>query len=129
MNKKRILLGEDDPSILKTTKFRLQHEGFEVITAMDGEAVLAQATDGVPIHLILLDVKLPKKSGYDVCYILKHQSDTSKIPVIIFSASERELQQLANRCIEVGAADWLKKPFRSVDLMAKIHRILEEEAP
>ena len=124
--KKRILLAEDDPSIMKTTKFRLEHEGFDVVTAADGEAALQEA-GAVPIHLVLLDIKLPKLSGYEVCRRLKDNKATAKIPVLIFTASEGQMKYLANRCIEVGAFDWLKKPFRTVELMDKIHRALAEE--
>ena len=127
MAKKRILIAEDDPSILKMTKLRLEHEGYEVITAQDGAAALVEAAAKPQVHLILLDIKLPKLNGYDVCETLKHQSATSKIPVIIFSASESQLQRLADRCIEVGAIDWIKKPFQTQALLRKIHHVLGEE--
>ena len=126
MAKKRILIGEDDPSVLKMTTLRLEHEGYEVIPTMDGDGVLQQAEGAPPIHLILLDVKMPKRNGYDVCRILKRQPATAKIPVIVFTASESQGSMLTDRCIEVGAADWLKKPFRTHELMAKIHRALGE---
>ncbi len=122
----RILIGEDDPSVLKVTKFRLEYEGYDVVAATDGEAVLQQAEGRLPIHLILLDIKMPKLNGYKVCQRLKHQPSTSAIPIIVFSASESQLQHLANRCIEVGATDWIKKPFRTKDLLEKIHRALGE---
>lgn len=124
--KRRILIGEDDPSVLKMTKARLEHEGYDVLTADDGEMVLTCAKAAGPIHLILLDVRLPKRNGYDVCRQLKAQAGTSRIPVIVFSATEAEERRLANRCIEAGATDWLKKPFLSAQLMDKIHRALNQ---
>jgi CheY-like chemotaxis protein len=124
MSKKRILIGEDDPSILKMTRVRLEYEGYEVITAVDGDEVLQCAGGDLPIHLILLDIKLPKRDGYDVCRMLKQQPATADIPVIVFTASESQLQRLADRCIEAGATDWVKKPFHTKDLLAKIHRAL-----
>ena len=127
MTQKRILVAEDDPSIMRMTTLRLQHEGYTVVSATDGEMALQRAADTIPIHLILLDIKLPKMNGYQVCTSLKQQPATAKIPVIVFTASESQLQYLADRCIEVGAADWIKKPFRAKDLMAKIHRALDEE--
>lgn len=123
---KRILIVEDDASLLKVTKFRLEHEGYDVITAMDGDEALQQAAEALPIHLVLLDIKLPKRNGYEVCWTLKHRAATANIPVIVFSASESELQRLANRCIEVGATDWIKKPFLTKDLLVKIHRAMGE---
>ncbi len=127
MTPKRILVAEDDPSIMRMTTLRLQHEGYTVVSATDGETALQRAADTLPIHLILLDIKLPKLNGYQVCAHLKRQPATAKIPVIVFTASESQLQYLADRCIEVGATDWIKKPFRAKDLMAKIHRALDEE--
>ena len=129
MDRKRILIGEDDETILAMTKLRLEHEGYEVVTASDGETALqmARAAGSPPIHLVLLDVKMPALSGYDVCLALKQEPATARIPVIVFSASEPNQQRLVNRCIEIGAEDWLKKPFRAHELMAKIRRALEEQ--
>lgn len=127
MTQKRILIGEDDPSILKMTRLRLEHEGYAVTTATDGEAVLRAAIANTLPDLILLDIKMPKLNGYEVCQRLKRHTPTATIPVIVFSASESQIQRLADRCIEVGATDWIKKPFRTKDLLIKIHRALHEE--
>ncbi len=124
--RKRILIGEDDESISKMTRFRLEHEGYDVVEASDGEAVLEQAA-ALPIHLILLDIKMPRLDGYEVCRRLRGSQATAGIPVIVFTASESQMARLADKCIEVGASDWIKKPFRTKDLMEKIHRILGEE--
>ena len=128
MSKPRILVGEDDPSILRMTKLRLEHEGYDVVTAMDGEAVLRQAAEAAPVDLILLDIKMPKRDGYDVCRTLKRDAATAAIPVIVFTASENQLLTLADRCLEAGASDWIKKPFRTPELLKKIHQALGEEA-
>ena len=127
MVKKRILLVDDEPSVLKVTKARLEHEGYEVLVAVDGKAALQRAAEELPIHVVLLDIMLPKLNGYEVCRALKRQPATSHIPVIVFTGSESQIQQLGDRCIEVGATDWIKKPFTSAELMAKIHRALGEE--
>jgi two-component system alkaline phosphatase synthesis response regulator PhoP len=126
-SRKRILIGEDDQHILKMTKLRLEHEGYDVVTAEDGEEVLRRAGDELPIHLILLDIKMPKLNGYDVCRTLKGQPVTAQIPIVVFSASESHLQHLADRCIEVGAKGWLRKPFRTQELMKKVRQALGEE--
>lgn len=127
MSKKRILICEDDLSILKMTKVRLEHEGYDVVTATTGEEVPGAVEEAYPIHLVLLDIKLPKLSGYDVCRLLKQRPATAEIPIIVFTASESQLQRLADRCIEVGATDWIKKPFRTKELLEKIHHALGEE--
>ena len=127
MTKKRILIVEDDPSVLKVTKIRLEHEGYEVVTAVDGEQALHEAARQLPIHLILLDIMLPKRNGYEVCRTLKQRPATAAIPVIVFSASLAQLEQLADRCVEMGATDWIKKPFQSAELLAKIRHALGKE--
>ncbi len=127
MAKKRILIAEDDPGILKMTKFRLEHEGYEVIAVTDGEEALHQAEAQLPIHLFLVDIKMPGLNGYELCRALKRWPATADIPVIVFTGSESQLQRLSNKCIEAGATDWIKKPFLSRDLMEKIHRALGEE--
>lgn len=124
--KGRILLADDDPSVLKMTKARLEHTGYEVVVARDGEEVLEQvAVDGA-IDLILLDLKMPKLDGVQVCQRLKANPSTAKIPVMIFSASETFLEKLADLCLEAGASDWIKKPFHSQELLEKIHKLLGE---
>lgn len=124
--KARILIGDDEPAVLKMTKMRLEHEGYEVLTAKDGQAVLEQAVQG-RVHLILLDVMMPKLSGLDVCRTLKQQAATAGIPVIVYSGMERQREQLAERCIEVGATDWISKPFKASELLEKIQRALNGE--
>ena len=127
MTKKRILIVEDDPSVLKMTSIRLRHEGYDVLTAADGELALSAIDQDPQIHLILLDVRLPKIDGYEVCRTVKRQPATTHIPVIIFSASESQLGRLADRCIEAGAVDCIRKPFQTRELLGKIHRALGEE--
>jgi two-component system phosphate regulon response regulator PhoB len=124
--KKCILLAEDDPSILRMTSLRLQHEGYAVVQAADGQAALQAAEGELTIHLVLLDIKLPKLDGLSVCRALKRRPETAGIPIIVFSASESRLRRLAERCIEVGADDWIRKPFRSAELLEKIRRALGE---
>jgi len=127
MAKKRILLVEDEPAILKMMTLRLQHEGFEVITATDGEEALKHVLANGGIALILLDLKLPKLDGFQVCKQLKTNPTTAKIPVIVFTASPGYWQRLVDQCIDLGVVDWLKKPFRSGELLEKIRRVLNEE--
>lgn len=125
--RQRILLAEDALSIRKLTARRLEHEGFEVVQASDGEEALDRVEQALPIHVVLLDVDMPKLNGYEVCRMLKLRPATAHIPVIIYSATEPRWQELANRCIELGAAAWLKKPFRTQELVEKIRRALEEQ--
>ncbi len=123
---KRVLLAEDDPAILKMTRLRLEHAGFEVVTAHDGEDAWRQAEANPAFDLVLMDVKMPKLNGFEVCQRLRANPKTAAIPIIIMTASALYWQDLANRCIELGVADWVKKPFRSQELLQKIHRVLGE---
>jgi CheY-like chemotaxis protein len=124
--KLRILIGDDEPNVLKVTKTRLQHEGYDVVTAADGQQVLDRAVAGA-IHLILLDVKMPKMNGLDVCRALKGMPETAGIPVIVYSGSEGQLQDLADRCVDAGAAGWLVKPYKPAELLGKIRVALNQE--
>lgn len=125
-SQRRVLVAEDDPSVLKMTKLRLEHEGYRVIVASDGQEALDRATgDDLKIDLILLDVRMPKLDGFQVCQRLKEQPSTRDIPIVVFTASESNMRHLANRCLELGISGWLKKPFRSSDLMDHVHRALE----
>ncbi len=123
--KPHILLAEDDPAVLKMTKLRLEHEGYHVTVVTDGQQALDRVSeDGIVVNLILLDVRMPKLDGFQVCQQLKKQPATKQIPIIVFTASESNMRHLANRCMELGVTDWLKKPFHSDELMAKIHHAL-----
>ena len=125
--KQRVLLVEDEAHVLKVTKVRLEHEGYEVLEALDGERALEQARTALPIHLIVLDIRLPGLDGYEVCRQLKAVPATSRIPILLFTASEAHAVHLIDHCIEAGADDWIKKPFRTPELMEKVHRLMADE--
>jgi CheY-like chemotaxis protein len=108
---------------------RLEHAGYEVLVARDGEEVLWQvqvcAGPEAPIDLILLDLQMPSLNGLEVCQRLKHAPETAQIPIILFTAAENLLDaRVANLCIEMGVSDWLEKPFRSQALLEKVERAL-----
>lgn len=122
--KKRILLAEDDPAILKMTAARLAYEGFAVVTATDGEEVLNQVSANGTFDLLLMDIKMPKLDGFQVCQRLKANPATAKIPIVIFTGSLTTWQRLTNQCIDLGISGWVKKPFTSEELLEKVHRAL-----
>lgn len=122
--KKRILVVEDDPSIQKVVRFRLEHEGFSVSAAWDGEEAL-EKVHADPVDLVLMDVRMPRMNGYELCRRLRNQAETVGLPLIIMSGTEGEIMHLADRCIEAGANDWIQKPFRTEDLLRKIERLLK----
>ena len=113
--KKRVLIVEDEKSIVDIVKFNLEKEGCAVLTAYDGEAGLEAARKGNP-DLILLDVMLPKMNGFDVCRILR--AEGSNVPVIILTAREGESDKVLG--LEIGADDYITKPFSMRELMARV---------
>lgn len=121
----RILLVEDDAAIVHTTMLRLRHEGYEVSVATDGPAALRQLAAAQPsVDLVLLDLKLPEMNGVEVCRRLKQDAATARIPVVVFTALGSYLTQLGDLCEELGAAGWIKKPYKSEELMTTIRTAL-----
>ena len=119
--KRRILLVDDEPSIVKMVGKRLEVEGFEVTVAMDGQDGLAKAQAAAP-DLIILDLMLPKLNGYEVCTMLKQDVRYQKIPVILFTAKAQEKDEKLG--MECGADAYIRKPFVAQDLLEKIRALV-----
>ena len=113
--KKTVLIVEDEKSIVDILRFNLEREGYRTLTAYDGETGLRTALEKDP-DLILLDVMLPKMIGFDVCRILREKG--SSVPVIILTAREEEADKVQG--LEIGADDYITKPFSMRELMARI---------
>ena len=113
--KKTVLIVEDEKSIVDILRFNLEKEGYAALTAYDGEAGLSMALEKNP-DLILLDVMLPKMIGFDVCRILREKG--SSVPVIILTAREEEADKVQG--LEIGADDYITKPFSMRELMARV---------
>ena len=118
---KRILLVDDEPNILLLLGTRLRSEGFEVITAKDGQTGFEAAKKEKP-DLIILDLMLPKMDGYKVCGLLKKDSRYAKIPILMFTARGQEEDQKMG--MEVGADAYITKPFVPQTLLSKIQELL-----
>ena len=118
--KKRVLIVEDEKSIVDILRFNLEKEGYAALTAYDGEAGLDQGSPDQALKenpdLILLDVMLPKMNGFDVCRILREKG--SSVPVIILTAREEETDKVLG--LEIGADDYITKPFSMRELMARV---------
>ncbi|MFH1902219.1 MAG: response regulator [Candidatus Omnitrophota bacterium] len=120
---KRILLVDDEPNIVKLVAARLKANGYEVISAYDGQEALETARRVKP-DLIILDLMLPKMSGYKVCGLLKGDSRFAKIPIIIFTARAQEEDVKLGG--ELGAEAYVTKPFDSKMLLSKIKELLKQ---
>ena len=114
-SKKTVLIVEDEKNIVDIVRFNLQREGYDTLEAYDGEAGLALAREKKP-DLILLDVMMPKMMGFDVCRALRAEGDN--VPVIILTAREEEEDKILG--LEIGADDYITKPFSMRELLARV---------
>ncbi len=121
--KKRILLIEDQAVIVDMLRMRLEANNYEVITAGDGQEGLEKAHKENP-NLIILDIMLPKMSGYKVCQLLKADPKYNTIPIII--SSGRTPQEVGKVGHEVGADAYISKPFEAEVLLSKMKELLEK---
>lgn len=122
MNKKIILAVDDEPNILMSIEFILEMEGYEVHTARDGDEALEVAVRIRP-DLILLDINMPRKDGYEVCRILREREDMAGTKVIMLTAKGQTLEK--KKGLEVGADDYVTKPFSADELLQKIKTSIE----
>lgn len=113
--KKTVLIVEDEKNIVDIVRFNLIREGYETLEAYDGEAGLAAAREKKP-DLILLDVMMPRMTGFEVCKTLRGEGDNT--PVIILTAREEEEDKVLG--LEIGADDYITKPFSMRELMARV---------
>ncbi len=120
---KRILVVDDEQDIVKMVGLRLKANGYEVLSANDGQQGLETAQKEKP-DLIILDVMMPKMDGYKVCGLLKKDSRFAKTPIIIFTAKAQDKDKDLGR--EVGANAYLTKPFDPPVLIAKVKELLGE---
>lgn len=119
---KKILVIDDLPENVFMLQDRLEHEGYEVITAYDGKTGLENARAFLP-DLILLDVMMPEISGIEVCKILAGEPETSYIPIILVTAKAGA--EDIKEGLEAGAYDYIKKPFNRIELLARVHSALK----
>ena len=118
MEKTHILLVDDDPAILRLLQTNLRARGYLVSTAVDGEEALEAVEQNI-VNLIILDLTMPKLDGVEVC---RRVREWSKVPIIVLSARGDENDKV--RCLELGADDYMIKPFGIAELMARIKTAL-----
>ncbi|MFN2615184.1 MAG: response regulator [Actinomycetota bacterium] len=116
-----ILVADDDPDILRFVELNLRLEGFDLLTAGDGEQALDLARDKVPA-LVILDVMMPKLDGYEVCQRLRNDSRTSHICVIMLTAKSMSADKVLG--LTAGADDYISKPFDPLELVARVKTTL-----
>ena len=114
----RVLVVDDDPGVLDVVAFMLRREGFDVDEERDGTAALERARQS-PYDIVILDVMLPGMSGTDVCRALRAESD---VPILMLTARDAEIDRVLG--LELGADDYVTKPFSTAELLSRVRAIL-----
>ena len=122
MTNERILLADDDDMIVDVLRYQLEREGYQVLTAGDGQQALALAQAARP-DLVLLDVMMPKLQGWEVCRELRR---TSTVPILMLTARGEEMDRVLG--LELGADDYIVKPFSFRELLSRVHAALRRAA-
>ncbi|MDB6066171.1 MAG: Two component transcriptional regulator, winged helix family [Pedosphaera sp.] len=117
----KILVVDDEPDAVELIKFNLKAGGYEVITAADGEEALKKARAVLP-DLIILDLMLPEVDGLEVCKILRRDQRVAATPIIMLTAKAAEIDRVLG--LELGADDYVTKPFSPRELMLRVKRLL-----
>ena len=121
----KILIVEDEPDALEVLGFNLQNAGYEVTTADDGDTALKKARQQLP-DLILLDLMLPEIDGLEVCKLLRRDTATSGIPIIMLTAKASEIDRVVG--LELGADDYVTKPFSPRELVLRVRNLLKRRS-
>jgi len=121
IQRRSLLLVDDDPEILTLLRAKLANEPFELLTAVEGESALNIVRTQKP-DLVVLDVNLPGLSGLEVCRSLRADKDTRDIPIIILSGRSDQIDRVLG--LEFGADDYVTKPFNPRELILRIHNVL-----
>ncbi len=120
--KTKILVVDDEPEVIELVEFNLKKAGFDVLRAADGAEGIRLARSAAP-GLIVLDVMLPEMDGFEVCKVLRREPATASIPIIMLSAKAAEIDRVLG--LELGADDYLTKPFSPRELVLRIEKLLE----
>lgn len=120
-----ILIADDEPNILLSLEFLMQREGYRVLVARDGQEALDSILQHRP-DLVLLDVMMPRKSGFDVLQAMREREDLSAVRVLMLSAKGREIDTAKG--LALGADGYMTKPFSTRELVDKVRSLLEPAA-
>ncbi len=119
----KILVVDDEPNIVLSLEFLMKQAGFEVRTAADGEAALNVIAADRP-DLVLLDVMMPRKNGYEVCQTIRAHPDWKDIYIVMLTAKGREVER--EKGLALGANAYITKPFSTQEVVAQVRKLLAE---
>ncbi|MGC1686126.1 MAG: response regulator [Candidatus Acidiferrales bacterium] len=126
MIKKRILVIEDDRDIVELVRYNLEKDGFQVLTAADGSTGMAQVKK-TPPDLLVLDLMLPKLSGLEICKEIRRDPSLNRLPILMLTARGEEADRVVG--LELGADDYVTKPFSPRELAARVKALLRRVEP
>jgi len=118
---KRVLIADDEPNIVTALEFLLQRAGYEVRVARDGDQTL-ELIDAYNPDLVLLDVMMPRKSGYEVCTRIRERPDRRHVKIVMLTAKGRDAE--VSKGLSMGADLYITKPFSTRELMARIRELI-----
>lgn len=118
---KKILIADDEPNIVVSLEFLMKREGYDVTVASDGDAALAAMTAMTP-DLVLLDVMLPRKDGFEVCQQIRSNPAWQSVKVVMLTAKGRDTE--VAKGLALGADSYITKPFSTKDLVAQVRQLL-----
>lgn len=118
---RKILIVDDEPNIVISLEYLMQREGFQVAVAIDGEQALQQIAEFNP-DLVLLDVMLPKRNGFEVCQEIRADPARTGIKIVMLTAKGRDTE--IQKGLALGADAYITKPFSTRDLVAKVRSVL-----
>jgi DNA-binding response OmpR family regulator len=121
---RQILVVDDEPSIVLSLEFLMKQAGYAVRTATDGDAAL-QAIRDTPPDLVLLDVNLPKRNGYEVCEAVRANPAWKSVRIIMLTAKGRDVER--QKGLAMGADDYVTKPFSTQEVVQKVRAMLGDE--
>jgi DNA-binding response OmpR family regulator len=124
--KQKILVVDDEPEAVELVEFNLKQAGFGVLTAADGAEALIKAR-AAPPDLVVLDVMLPEINGLEICKLLRRDSALARVPIIMLTAKAAEIDRVLG--LELGADDYLTKPFSPRELVLRIKKLLQRKNP
>lgn len=120
---KKVLIADDEPNIVISLEFLMRHGGYQVETAADGEEALRRIATFRP-DLILLDVMLPLRDGFEVCQKIRENPDWNDVKIVMLTAKGREVE--VAKGLALGADAYITKPFATKDLLMRVGRLLGE---
>ena len=121
---RKILVVDDEPVLVETIAYNLEQAGYQVFTAADGTSALQAASREVP-DLIILDIMLPEMDGLEVCRLLRRENSTATTPIMMLTAKSDEIDKVVG--LEVGADDYVTKPFGRRELLARVRALLRRK--